>query len=205
MIKPALRVKGDSGSPGFGGPLFDIRIARLNKKLAPPDCHFVDAAMGWLELGNPTEALVELAHITSAVKNDPLVLETKWQIFARTEKWNESLPVAQTICDVAPGSPQGWLHQAVSLYRLNRTQEAWNLLLPMAKRFPKSWVIAYDLACYACQLSKVEDGRRWLRKAFKLGEPTEVKLLALADPDLKVLWPEIEDSRVDAEKTESAT
>jgi predicted Zn-dependent protease len=177
---------------------------RVTKKLAPPDCHLVDAAMGWLELGNPAEALVELAQLSDRVRNDPLVLETKWQIFARTERWNESLPIAQTFCSVAPGVPQGWLHQAVSLYRLNRTQEAWELLLPMAEKFPKSWVIAYDLACYACQLAKVEDGRSWLRKAFRLHEPAEVKLLALADPDLKVLWPEIEQSSFDSKRAETA-
>src|SRR5678816_3123958 len=177
---------------------------RLNKKLAPPDCHYVDAAMGWLELGNPSEALAELSHVSKQLSNDPLVLETKWQILARTDRWNESLPVAKTFCEVAPAVPQGWLHQAVSLYRLNRTKEAWELLLPMAEKFPKSWVIAYDLACYACQLDSVEEGRRWLRKAFKLHEPAEVKLLALADPDLKVLWPEIEQSQFEGKKTQTA-
>src|SRR6478672_10176156 len=108
------------------------------KRLAPPNCHFLDAAMGWLDLGNPKEALAELSQITDESRNDQMVLETKWQIFARTEQWTESLTVAQTFCEVAPASPQGWLHQAVSLYRLKRTQEAWDLLLPMAKKFPKS-------------------------------------------------------------------
>lgn len=176
---------------------------QVNKKLAPPDCHYLDGAVGWLELGNPKEALAELALIAEASRNDPQVLETKWQIFARTDNWSESLPVAQTFCEVAPELPQGWLHQAVSLYRLNRTQEAWDLLLPMAKKFPKSWVVAYDLACYACQLDRVEEGRRWLRKAFRLGESAEVKLLALADSDLKVLWPEIEQDRFNSQEAES--
>lgn len=149
--------------------------------------------MGWIELGNPQEALVELAQIEPEYANDPQVLEVKWQIFARTERWDQSLPIAQAFCEVAPGLPQGWLHQAVSLYRLNRTEEAWNLLLPMARKFPRSWVIPYDLSCYACQLGKLDEARRWLRKAFKLGDAEEVKTLALADPDLKTLWPEIKD------------
>src|SRR5262249_20205887 len=143
------------------------------------------------------------ARVSPELRNDPDVLEVQWQILARSEKWGESLPVAQAFCEVAPSLQQGWLHQAVSLYRLNRTQDAWNLLLPVAKKFPKSWVVAYDLACYACQLDKVEEGRRWLRKAFRLGEPEEIKLISLADPDLKVLWSEIEQSRFDGEPTES--
>jgi len=41
-------------------------------------------------------------------------------------------------------------------------------------------------------LNRLDEGRAWLKKAFRLGDPKEVKLLALADSDLKVLWPEIE-------------
>ena len=177
----------------------------LKKTLPPPNCHFLDAAVGWLELGNPREALNELAQIAPEFIDNPQVLEVKWQVFARTDCWDKSLPIAQAFCEVAPGLPQGWLHQAVSLYRLNRTQEAWNLLLPMAKKFPRSWIIAYDLACYACQLNRVDEGRQWLRKAFRLGDGKEIKPLALADPDLKVLWAEIESSSFESsEEAESA-
>ena len=73
----------------------------------------------------------------------------------------------------------------------------------MAKKFPRSWIIPYDLACYACQLKRVEEGRGWLKKAFRLGDPKEVKLLALADPDLKVLWPEIESFRFEISSEEA--
>jgi predicted Zn-dependent protease len=166
-----------------------------SKKLPHPNFHFLDAAVGWIELGNPAEALVELDRIASDLQGDPQVLEVKWQIFARIEAWDKSLPIARDFCNAAPGLAQGWLHQAVSLYRLSRTQEAWDLLLPLVPKFPRSWIIPYDLACYACQLGKVVEGRRWLRKAFQLGDAKEVKVLALSDPDLKILWPEIQSAR----------
>jgi predicted Zn-dependent protease len=175
------------------------------KKLPHPDAHFLDAAVGWIELGAPREALKELDQITAELQNDPQVLEVRWQVFARTDSWDKSLPVAQEFCKAAPGLPQGWLHQAVSLYRLNRTQEAWNLLLPFAQKFPRSWIIPYDLACYACQLAKVDEGRHWLRRAFRLGDAKEVKLLALADPDLKMLWPEIQSGQWDNLGTSDAS
>ena len=170
----------------------------VKRTLPPPNNHFLEAAVGWLELGNPNEAHAELNQIAPEFLDHPQVLEVKWQIFARTDKWDKSLPIAQAFCQVAPGLPQGWLHQAVSLYRLNRTEDAWNLLLPMAKKFPRSWIIAYDLACYACQLNRLDEGRSWLKKAFNLGDNKEVKLLALADPDLKPLWPEIESSQLES-------
>src|SRR5687767_3255852 len=127
------------------------------KKLPHPDSHYLDASVGWVELGNPTEALNELDQISAELQSNPQVLEVKWQIFARIEAWDKSLPIAQEFCKAAPGLPQGWLHQAVSLYRLSRTQEAWDLLLPLAPKFPRSWIIPYDLSCYACQLGKVNE------------------------------------------------
>jgi len=179
-------------------------FVQLKKTLPAPNSHYLDSAVGWLELGNPNEALAELSQIAPEFLDHPQVLEVKWQVFARTESWARSLPIAEAFCQIAPGLPQGWLHQAVSLYRLNRTQDAWNLLLPMAKKFPRSWIIAYDLACYACQLDRLDEGRQWLRKAFRLGDPKEIRTLALADPDLKSLWPEIQDSRFESEEAESA-
>ena len=175
-------------------------MRQLKKTLPPPDSFFIEATVGWVELGNPREALQELAQVSPENMSHPQVLELKWQILARLENWEHSLPVAQAFCDVAPSLEQGWLHQAVSLYRLKRTEEAWNLLLPMAQKFPRSWVIPYDLACYACQLGKVDEARVWLKKAFAQGEAKEVKVLALADPDLRVLWGEIESTRFGKEK-----
>ena len=169
-----------------------MQLRHLKKSLPPPDSFFIEAAVGWVELGNPEEALKEIGQVSEEHGMHPQVLELKWQILARLENWEHSLPVAQTFCSVAPAVEQGWLHQAVSLYRLKRTEEAWNLLLPIAQKFPRSWVVPYDLACYACQLGKMEEARCWLRKAFEQGDGKEVKVLALADPDLKVLWPEIE-------------
>ena len=164
----------------------------MKKTLPPPACHFFEAALGWIELGNPREALAELNQLPAEFTMEPQVLEVKWQILARIEAWDQCLPVAEKYCAVAPALPQSWLHRAVSLYRLNRTQEAWDLLLPLAKKFPRSWIISYDLACYACQLGNIAEGRKWLKKAFKLGDPAEIKPLALADPDLKAIWSEIE-------------
>jgi len=163
----------------------------VNTKLPPPHGHYFDAAIGWLELGNPAEALAELNRLPGEYSRDPRVLELRWQSLARLGRWAESLPVAEIYCQEAPGIAQSWLHCAVSLYRAGRTQEAWNLLLPMAARFPRSWIVPYDLACYACQLGRTDEGRVWLKTAFRLHQSKDVRALALADPDLQILWPEI--------------
>jgi len=52
-------------------------------------------------------------------------------------------------------------------------------------------MIAFNLACYACQLGRLEEAREWLRKAMDLGDEKEIKTRALDDPDLEPLWANI--------------
>ena len=54
--------------------------------------------------------------------------------------------------------------------------------------FPISATIRYNLACYECQLGRLEQGKFWLEKAFAIGDATKLKLMALADADLEPLW-----------------
>ena len=64
-------------------------------------------------------------------------------------------------------------------------------LLPAAEMFPEEPVIPYNLACYACQLERLEEARVWLRQAMQIGEKKAIQQMALADEDLKPLWPEV--------------
>lgn len=160
-------------------------------KLEPPDTHHFSAAQGWLGLGNLNEALVELAQLRPVHHEAPEVLELRWQILATARRWNEGLATAETLVARAPDCPRGWVHRAVSLYRLGSAQAAFDALAPALSRFPRDWVVRYDLACYACQLDRLTLARTWLSEALELGESERVKNLALEDPDLQVLWPEI--------------
>jgi hypothetical protein len=55
------------------------------KPLEPPDSHYLQAAQGWLELGNPTEANEELQKITAPNRGHPDVLQLRWQIYAQAK------------------------------------------------------------------------------------------------------------------------
>ena len=48
-----------------------------------------------------------------------------------------------------PDEPVGWIHRSYVLHEQKRTREAWDLLLPAAKKFPEDFTIPYNLACYA--------------------------------------------------------
>ena len=116
----------------------------------------------------------------------------------------------------APERASGWLHYSYSLRRASEggLEASWKALLPAHERFPEEPVVAYNLACYACQLDRLDDAREWFAKALKIEErqtartvgslledvypdskksqSSGIKQMALRDEDLKPLWPEIE-------------
>jgi len=165
------------------------------QRLEPPESHFVNAALGWLELGLPHEAAAELDQLPDTRQRHPDVLEVRWAITAAQQEWERAVTVATALVEAAPGRPTGWLHRAYALRRVSPEglRQAWNALLPAAERFPKEALIPYNLSCYACQLDRLGDARLWLRRALEVGNREHVKQMALQDGDLRALWGEIKE------------
>ena len=159
--------------------------------LTPPDSHYLNAAAGWCELGNCAEARAEFKRISPVHRDHPAVLETEWQLCAAERDWLSALEAARRHIETAPQNPSGWIHQSYSLHEMKLTREAWNQLLAVADRFPGVSTIAYNLACYACQLGDREEARPWLKRAIKSRSEEEIKRLALSDPDLRPMWEDI--------------
>ncbi|MFM7101807.1 MAG: TPR end-of-group domain-containing protein [Verrucomicrobiota bacterium] len=152
-----------------------------------PELHHVRAAEGWLELGDPAEAARELRHLPARALAHPDVLELRWRLYAAERQWDAALDIARAITLAAPERSSGWIHRSYCLHELRRTEEAWQLLLPLADQFPGEATIAYNLACYACQMGRGSEARTWLSRAMKLGGKAEIRDLALDDPDLAPL------------------
>jgi tetratricopeptide (TPR) repeat protein len=132
------------------------------------------------------EADEELARITSQNRARPYVLEPRWQACAKAGKWDECVDIAGAIIKLNPKRPFGWIHRSFALQELKRTQEAFDQLLPVADRFPKVWLIPYNLACYCAQLGRLDECQRWFKKAMAIDE-FSVQRAAVDDPDLKSL------------------
>jgi len=65
--------------------------------------------------------------------------------------------------------------------------------LPASEKFPEEPIIAYNLACYACQMGNMDHCRHWLQRALKLLGKDQFKKMALNDTDLQPLWDEIKE------------
>ena len=65
--------------------------------LQHPDTLHLQAAIGWLELGNHLEANEELEKITASLRTHPDVLVVRWRIYAKAEKWEGAFEVARKL------------------------------------------------------------------------------------------------------------
>ena len=162
-------------------------------KLTPPDTHFLSGAIGWLGLGNVTEAKTELDQIRPEHQNHPEVLELRWDVAATEKNWVQALEFARRLLEVAPERASGWLHQAYALRRIpeGSLKKAWDALLPAFEKFPEVSMISFNLSCYACQLGQMDAARTWLQRAMVIGGKQRIKAQALQDEDLQPLWEEI--------------
>jgi Flp pilus assembly protein TadD len=147
-----------------------------------------------LELGNPSEAGEELAHISTEYLDHPDVLDVRWMVCAASGSWEAALQVAERLLEVAPERSSAWVHRA---YALRRTPNgglplAWAALRPAFEKFPNESMIPYNLACYAAQFGRLEEAWDWLQKAIGAADQRkQIKELALKDLDLEPIWDRI--------------
>lgn len=161
--------------------------------LEPAEVHHLNAALGWVGLGNLAEAKGELTGIAAERLSHPDVLEVRWLILAEEKAWAEGLEVARQLVTAAPRRASAWLHQAYALRRApgGSVKAAWKALLPAFDKFPKEPTISYNLACYACQMGQLDAARVWFKRALVIGGKEKIKATGLADTDLQPLWEEI--------------
>lgn len=157
-----------------------------------PARHIVTAAIGWAELGDYPEALAELGSLRPADRDHPEALDIQWKALAGLREWERALVVAERLLERTPDDVAGWIHRSYCLHELRRTREAMELLDPAYPRFPRDFVVPYNLACYACQLGDLAGAKTWIERACKRGNRRTVKRMALNDNDLAAIRREIE-------------
>lgn len=159
------------------------------KPLAAPDLHHLLAAQGWLELVNQIEAGHELEKIIAPARGHPDVINLRWEIYGRTRHWQTMLSIARAICLL---EPIALIDGAAANPRTDcRRSSSGSQVRPRMTggiRFPHFFAIPYNLACYACRIDNLTEAWEWFKVAAQMVDITEVRRLALNDPDLEPLW-----------------
>lgn len=151
----------------------------------------LQAAVGWIELGNWREANDELENISPQQQAHPDVLQVRCKIYSDAEKWDYLAEIANSLCMMLPESAFGPLHLAHALRKLGRAKEARDALLPVADKFPDEWRIPYDLACSCCKAGDLKEVMRWIERAIDVAGKTDIRTKALDEPDLEPFWRDI--------------
>jgi len=149
------------------------------------------AAQGWVELGNAAEAEREFNTLSPEARLHPEARKTWWRILALAGRWAEALRVAVEFTDAHPEQVEAWVQKAYALHELRRTAEARDQLLTVVERFPEDPILRYNLGCYECQLGHADAGEKWLKRACRVGDPAQLKAMALKDPDYQPIWDRI--------------
>ena len=159
-------------------------------QLQHPDPMHLEAAAGWIQLGDYNSANDELEKIRAEWRAHPDVLDLRWLIYAHNKQWDACLDIASAIVKIASNRVWGWVHKAYSLRRATGggIEKAKPVLLEAAKLFPDDDIIQYNLACYCAQLGQLDAAQEHLDKSYELGDAKQIKLMALDDDDLKPLW-----------------
>jgi len=149
--------------------------------------------MGWLGLGNWREAAAELVAVAPALSRHPVVLRLRYEIHAQAGHWDLASQAAFIFARTMPDEPGAWIKLAYAIRRKpgGGIPPAKEILAAARRRFPAEALIAYNLACYECQLGNLAQARVLLREAFQLGDLAQLKRLSLSDPDLEPLRREI--------------
>src|SRR5271155_3948090 len=128
----------------------------------------IQAAEGWLGLGDHASAGQELDALPPKVQRHPAVLRLRWEILSAAKKWTSALEVAVALTQADPNDKHAWLSRSFALHELKRTIEARENLLAVMDNFPDYALMRYNLACYECQLGNLEAACACLREAFAL-------------------------------------
>lgn len=149
--------------------------------------------MGWLGLHNWREAELEIEKISAENRHNPAVLLTEYDIYATAKDWGRAADVADIMITVIGDGAALRLSLAYAVRRKpgGSVEEARAILTKGEELFPGESMIAYNLACYECQLGNMDAARDWLDKAMARGDAKQIKALAVNDSDLEPIWAEL--------------
>lgn len=165
----------------------------METTIEPPDRHHLSAAIGWLGLNNWREAKLELDKISVDNRHKPAVLLVEYDVYATAKDWGGAADVANCLIEAIPDSAGVWLSYAYAVRRKpgGSIEQARAVLRKGEELFPGESMIAYNLACYECQLGNMNVARDWLDKAMSRGDAKQIKALAVKDADLEPIWAEL--------------
>ena len=127
-----------------------------------------------------------LEEIAPEDKSRNEVLGARVVLYLAAKKWDMAEAVATHLVKVEPENETWWINLAYSVRRSEGVERAEAILLRAQAIHPKVAMIAFNLACYASVMGRMEEAKERLQHAINLDKG--IRGLALDSGDLKPLW-----------------
>ena len=142
----------------------------------------LQAATGWIELGLPNEALVELQTVPQTDRGLREVLEVTLAAQMGCQQWNFASETARLLCVKARRKPEFYLRAAQCLHETGDTLAARNWLMRGPRELIEMPIFHYEIARYHWNLGDGDRARNHLQRAIAMDEAYEER--ARDDRDL---------------------
>jgi len=143
------------------------------------------AALGWLELGLPEEALSELTALSARERMRRHALELRLLAEMEAHRWNAAADTGRLLCMKEPKEARFFIHAAYCLHETGDTLAARDWLMRGPAALMSDPLFHYNLACYLAVLGEGKRAKSHLDRAFELDE--SLREAARADTDLASL------------------
>ena len=97
------------------------------KKLSDQDKMFLDAAEGWLGLGDHLAANEELEQITPELRAHRKVLAVNLDIYWEAKNWEAVVHIASALATLKPDNAHGWIGRSFALHELANGCWGWQI------------------------------------------------------------------------------
>lgn len=143
------------------------------------------AALGWLELGLPEEALSELVALSARERMRRHALELRLLAEMEAKRWNAAADTGRLLCLKEPKEARFFIHAAFCLHETGDTLAARDWLLKGPAALIEDPLFHYNLACYLAVLGERQRAKSHLDRAFEMDG--SLRETAQEDTDLEAL------------------
>lgn len=147
----------------------------------------LQAAVGYLELGMPEDALSALQSLPPHQRMSRSVLEIKLEAEIEAERWNAGADTGRLLCLKDPEDPRFFIRAAHCLHETGDTAAARNWLLTGPTVLIDDPRFHYNIACYHAVLGEHGPAHSHLKRAVELD--SHLKEAARDDESLASLTP----------------
>lgn len=142
----------------------------------------LEAALGWIELGLPEDALRELETLEPRDRMRKQALEMKLSAEMQARRWNAGADTSRLLCMREPKEPRFFISAAYCLHETGDTLAARNWLMTGPSVLIEDPLFHYNIACYHAVLGEARQARSHLARAISMDE--SLREVAANDKDL---------------------